>query len=51
MAITGWKPGPRVGEVLKDLFVRVIDGELPADRCHLLMVMEVEHERETLPFP
>jgi len=51
MRITGVKPGPRVGAVLNDLFVRVTNGDLPADRRRLMMVMEVEYEQERLPFP
>jgi len=48
--ITGYKPGPNVGEVLNDLFERVVNGELPEDRRQLLKVMEVENEVQSLPF-
>jgi len=44
MRITGFKPGPRVGAVLRDLFERVVNGELPMDREHLLRVIGVDHE-------
>lgn len=43
MGITGWRSGPRVGAVLRDLFAKVIDGELPAERDRLLMAIEAEH--------
>jgi tRNA nucleotidyltransferase (CCA-adding enzyme) len=50
MRIKGYKPGPPVGAVLNDLFERVVNGELPEDRRRLLAVMEVEQEKESLPF-
>jgi tRNA nucleotidyltransferase (CCA-adding enzyme) len=50
MRITGYQPGPRVGRVLNDLFERVVNGELPEDRRQLLAAMEVEQEKESLPF-
>lgn len=50
MRIKGYKPGPEVGAVLNELFERVVNGELPEDRWQLLKVLEVDHDKESLPF-
>lgn len=48
MRIIGCKPGPKVGEVLNDLFERVVNGELPEDRHQLLMAVGADNGNESI---
>jgi tRNA nucleotidyltransferase (CCA-adding enzyme) len=46
MTITGMRPGPSVGAILRTLFDRLVNGELPEDREQLLMTIRLECGRE-----